>query len=354
MIEKIDFYHLVVPLKKPYHLSFKELHDFDIFIAAIHEGNSMALGETAPLPGYSSETPEQVWLFGKEMAPRLIGRDMEAAREMLEPHIKSQSFAVTPFLTALEGINGKQDMTLQDVELVGILSTGDHEQIRRELPEIIEKGFNTIKVKVGIDDVGHDIDKVNFVLSLKPAHVKIRVDANQGYNYDQARRFVKGVNPDGIELFEQPFPKGVWNEMEGLSRISPVPLMLDESINTEDDLMRTIELKCSAYVKFKLMKAGSMENLVRLINTARAAGLGIVLGNGVAGEIGCYHEAVAAAAVGLANAGEMNGFLKLRESVLVRPLLFDSGKIKGDRLFRPELDFEKLNRYLVAQASWEC
>ena len=73
----------------------------------------------------------------------------------------------------------------------------------------------------------------------------------------------------------------------------------------------------------------------------------------MAGEIGCYHEAVAAAAVGLAYAGEMNGFLKLRESVLVRPLLFDSGKIKRDRLFRPELDFEKLNRYLVAQTSWE-
>lgn len=352
MIENIRIYQLSLPLKEPYHLSFRELLHFDTFIAVVYRDGRSGAGETTPLPGYSSEDAEQVWAFANEVGPRLLGRDVEEAREVLNPYIQKMPFAVTPFLTALETLEEQNGMALQDVELVGILSTSDHEQILRQFPEIISKGFSTVKVKVG-KDVDADIAKVNLIQSLRPEGVRIRIDANQGYDYDRAVKFVKGVNPDGIELLEQPFPKNVWDDMKRLSRISPIPLMLDESINTEDDLMRTIELKCASYVKFKLMKAGSLSNLARLIKAARESGLKVILGNGVAGEIGCYHEAVAAASVGLTNAGEMNGFLKLKESVLVQPIIFDSGKIKGGTVFLPQLDYGQLKKYLVKDAFWE-
>lgn len=353
MIKRINFHKLNLPLKKPYHLSFGEVRHFDTFIVSIHDGSGTGLGESTPLPGYSSETPEDVWAFGREIAPRLIGKGPEAAREILSPFIKSLPFAVTPFLTALEGLSGWLDTPLHDVELVGILSSGDHGEIKKELPEIVDRGFKTIKVKVGMGDVDDEIDRVNLIMSIKPDDVIIRVDANQGYNYDQAARFVRGVDPDGIELFEQPFPKGVWDEMERLARISPIPLMLDESINTEEDLKRVIQLKCASYVKFKLMKAGSVENLARLINMAGESGLKVVMGNGVAGEIGCWHEALAAVRVGLTCAGEMNGFLKIVEPILVCPLRFESGRIKGDGPLRPELDYAILNKYLGGEAVWE-
>jgi o-succinylbenzoate synthase len=352
MIDKISLYQLKMPLKEPYHLSFVELHHFDTFIAVVQSGGRTGIGETTPLPGYCDEDAEQVWAVAREVTPRLLGDGDAEAREILEPYIKKNPFAATLFLTALEMAAEEKGLAPVDVELVGILSTGDHAEIARKLPEAVSRGFKTIKVKVG-KDVEADIAKVNYIQSIRPGGVVIRIDANQGYDYDQAARFVRGVRPEGIELFEQPFPKGVWDEMKKLSEISPIPLMLDESINTEEDLMRTIELKCASYVKFKLMKAGSLTNLSRLINTAREAGLKVVLGNGVAGEIGCYHEAVAATRVGLENAGEMNGFLKLTESVLVSPLRYENGRMKVDRGFEPRLDPERLTKYLVRELVWE-
>lgn len=352
MIEKIRVYQLSLPLKQPYHLSFRELRHFDTFIAVIHRNGRSGAGEATPLPGYSSEDAGQVWSFACEMGPRLVGRDAEEVKELLNPYVQNVPFAVTPFLTALEGLEDQNGMTFHDVELVGILSTDHHDRIVREFPEIISRGFSTVKVKVG-KNVDADIAKINLIQSLRPEGVKIRIDANQGYDFDQAAKFVRNVEPEGIELFEQPFPKGVWDEMKRLSEISPIPLMLDESINTGEDLARTIRLKCASYVKFKLMKAGSLSNLARLVKSARESGLGVVLGNGVAGEIGCFHEAVAAARVGLANAGEMNGFLKIRESLLLRPLGFEAGRIKGGAGFVPEPDNERLKKYLVREASWE-
>lgn len=352
MIEKIDFYQLNLPLTEPYHLSFREVRHFDTFIAVIHEGGRMGIGETTPLPGYCDETPEQAWAFGQEIGLGIIGKGLEEAREALNAHVKKAPFSVTPFLTALETLEGQKDFIFRDVELVGILSTGDHGEIVRQFPEIVGRGFKTVKVKVG-NNVEADIAKVNLIQSLRPKDVAIRVDANQGYDYSQAARFVREVEPEGIELFEQPFPKGVWDEMKSLSEISPIPLMLDESINTWEDLARTIELKCASYVKFKLMKAGSLDNLAGLVKTAREAGLEVVLGNGVAGEIGCWHEALAAARVALANAGEMNGFLKIKESVLQNPLSFKAGRIKGEDGFAPKLDLLKVKKYLIREYAWE-
>jgi len=351
LIDKISLYQLKMPLKEPYHLSFVDLHHFDTFIAVVQSGGCTGIGEATPLPGYCDEDAEQVLAVAREVAPRLLAAGDAGSRDVLRPYIKKAPFAATLFLTALETAGEEKGLGPVDMELVGILSTGDHAEISRQLPEMVSRGFKTIKVKVG-KDVEADIAKINYIQSIRPGGVVIRVDANQGYDYDQAVRFVKGVPPMGIELFEQPFPKGVWDEMKRLSEISPIPLMLDESINTEEDLIRTIELKCASYVKFKLMKAGSLANLASLISIAREAGLKVVLGNGVAGEIGCYHEAVAATRVGLDNAGEMNGFLKLTESVLVSPLKYEAGKMKADQSFEPRLDPERLAKYLVRELVW--
>ena len=65
-----------------------------------------------------------------------------------------------------------------------------------------------------------------------------------------------------------------------------MPLMLDESIGGEEDLRRASGIPNVRYVKFKLMKSGSIARLRRLMARAAALGLGVVVGNGVAADIG--------------------------------------------------------------------
>ena len=62
-----------------------------------------------------------------------------------------------------------------------------------------------------------------------------------------------------------------------------------------------------------------------------------VLGNGVAGEVGCWMEACVARTL-IANAGEMNGFLKPVARLLADPLRFADGALVLDAGYAPRLD----------------
>jgi L-alanine-DL-glutamate epimerase-like enolase superfamily enzyme len=99
----------------------------------------------------------------------------------------------------------------------------------REIDGFIADGYQTIKVKVGFD-VEQDIGRVRMAQEALQGKAQLRADANQGYTYAQAVRFVKGVDPGNIQFLEQPFKEKDWTAMAELAKISPIPLGLDESI----------------------------------------------------------------------------------------------------------------------------
>jgi L-alanine-DL-glutamate epimerase-like enolase superfamily enzyme len=234
---------------------------------------------------------------------------------------------------------------------VGTVNSEDSNEAREIISDLLDSGYKTLKVKVG-RDVRKDIEKTRKIQDFVGDRARIRIDANQGFDYPDAEAFVKNIDPGNIELFEQPFGIEEWDKMSALSKISPVPLMLDESIRTMGDLDKTYLLKCARYVKFKLMKIGSFRRLRELINWCRERGIGVVLGNGVAGEIGCYHEALLGSKV-LNNAGEMNGFLKQRHLLFRQVMSVVGGKLTVGGGFTPDLDTGRLKDCLVKEYRWE-
>ena len=79
-------------------------------------------------------------------------------------------------------------------------------------------------------------------------------------------------------------------------------------------------------MKLKLMKAGSIENLMRQLRRIGELGMIPVLGNGVASDPGCWMEACVADVL-IDNAGEMNGFLKPNSKLFTEPLTVSNGAI---------------------------
>ncbi|HSQ05836.1 MAG TPA: enolase C-terminal domain-like protein, partial [Burkholderiales bacterium] len=179
--------------------------------------------------------------------------------------------------------------------------------------------------------------------------VEIRIDANQGYTAEHAMTFVRALDPDGIELFEQPCAAGDWPSHLKVARMSHLPLMLDESIYGIDDIERAAEQQAAAYIKVKLMKMTTLEALAASIHRIRALGMKPVLGNGVACDLGCWMEACIAARC-IDNAGEMNGYLKARSALLDRPLEFRHGAIVLQPGFRPQLDRDRIELLQVEPA----
>jgi L-alanine-DL-glutamate epimerase-like enolase superfamily enzyme len=146
-------------------------------------------------------------------------------------------------------------------------------------------------------------------------------------------------------LLEQPCHAGDWDSLEAVSKVTCVPLMLDESIYNETDIERAASIGAS-FVKLKLMKSISLTRLVRGLALIRELGMEPVLGNGVASDIGCWMEACVAR-THISNAGEMNGFLR-QSAPLVRPLLtVKSGTMALTPDGAPQLDESALESQTI-------
>jgi len=355
ILEKINLYRFRVPLKRPYKIATAEMKDFDMTVVVIRAGGREGFGEAmAGIPGYFWETPGEVWNFALKQTPLIVGLNEEKARTHLLSFKSQNPCALTPFLSAIEMAAGSPILAApektQEVPLVGILQATDKGGVENEVGKFLAAGYETIKIKVGFDP-DKDLAKVKMAQEAIHGKARIRIDANQGFAFPQAEQFVREISPEGIEFFEQPLRQNEWEAMTALSKISRVPLGLDESIFGMESVEKARKLQCCRFVKFKLMKIASAETLAQNIKKCEEYGFGVVLGNGAAGEINCYLEALIASRA-TKRAGEMNGFFKQTESILAAPIQSSGSKI----LLKPEyllaLTPEKISRFAVSQASF--
>lgn len=346
-INSIQVFRLKIPLNAPYHLSLGQIDHFGLFLARVRIGDREGLGETVPLRGYSHETDELVWRLLQKWSDQLLGTVPEEALSLLRPEQEEHPFAAAAVVTAIETALEKPEFS-EDIEvpLLGTVMAHHDEDPVEKVESLLGEGYTTLKVKVGWDEK-EDASRVRSIQKVVGDRGLIRLDANQAYHLDQAIYLARHVDPGNIELFEQPFGVDDWDAMTQLSQSSPLPLMLDESITSEAELEKAIRLRCAQVVKFKLMKAGGLEALKRLILRAKEAGLKVVMGNGVAGDIGNLHE-LSVAANHVETTGEMNGFLKQRERLLKNPYITSRGRAVLPRDYAPEVDWEKVERYSVA------
>jgi L-alanine-DL-glutamate epimerase-like enolase superfamily enzyme len=348
-VARIRLTRLRIPLKAPYRLAFRPVEHFDTILVECQSDEGRAgFGEATVLTGYTDETIEDSWRAAGEIAARITGRDAQAARRALAEVAKERPFTATAFVTAIEMLEDSRYLRRdreQAVPLLAGINASDEEAVHAEFERLYGEGYRTFKVKVGFE-VEKDLRHVRTVQQLARGRATIRVDANQGYSAAQGVAFVRGLDPVGIELFEQPCSAADWASHLEVARASPVPMMLDESIYGLEEIERAAELRAARFVKLKLMKLASLEALGSALERIRALGMQPVLGNGVACDLGCWMEACVAARH-IDNAGEMNGFLRARAGLLTEALEVRSGAMILTPGFAPKLAHERLAPFIV-------
>ena len=338
--EHIRLLRLEVPLRVPYKLAFGPVKHFDTMHVEVCDADGRrGSGEATVLTGYTDETVEGAWENLRRWADEVAPLSPDAARERLLARVGEAPFAVTGLVTAIDMMCGDPHLALEAparVPMLGILNADAPPAIAAEVDQLIARGFRTLKVKVGFD-ADADAKRLREIQRIVAGRVTLRVDGNQGYGVEDAVRFASGIDPEGIELLEQPCAAGDWEAARAVAQVATVPMMLDESIYGLDDIRRTADLRVAAFVKVKLMKFGSLARLAEAIDLIRALGMEPVLGNGVACEIGCWMEALVAR-TRIRNAGEMNGYLKPAVPLLVNPPRFEDGAMVLEPGYRPEFD----------------
>lgn len=320
-ISKIEVSKLRLPLTVPYKLSFGPVTALDtIIVQAFDDDERSGFGEATILTGYTPETIEGAWQAVSEISRSVAGMDASDAKSYALQRHAEAPFSVTAVVTAIEMLEGHEVLQPHStsVSLLAILSATDESDIKQEIANHAAAGYTTIKVKIGWD-LEDDLARTAFIQSCLPDGVSIRIDGNQGYSKVDGVAFASRVSPERIELLEQPCHMDDWDAAAALAKIDNVPFMLDESIYGDAEIERAAELGGVTHVKLKLMKAGSIDNLMRQLRRIRELGMIPVLGNGVASDPGCWMEACVADVL-IDNAGEMNGFLKPDTPLFTKPL----------------------------------
>ncbi len=329
-ISGIRLERLSLPLTIPYKLAFGPVTAFDTVIAHVEGKSARAgFGEATILTGYTPETIDGCWQRMQEIASAIVGGSCEAGKARAFSYHREAPFTVTALVTAIEMFEGHPVLHRSAparVPLLAILSAMDEPGIAKEIERHVADGYKTIKVKIGwnVDD---DLARTRFIQSCLPDDVCIRVDGNQGYSKQDGITYASKVDPDKIELLEQPCHMDDWDAAAAVAGVSNVPFMLDESIYGEREIERAASIKTVQFVKLKLMKAGNIENLCTQLRMIRDLGMTPVLGNGVAADPGCWMECCVAAEL-INNAGEMNGFLKPDHGIFANPMIVQNGAVE--------------------------
>jgi L-alanine-DL-glutamate epimerase-like enolase superfamily enzyme len=264
---------------------------------------------------------------------------VEAARGAVLERSQVSAGAASALLAALDMLERHPKLSVDRDTRVPLLAPCQaHEpaEIDAEVDRLIAKGFRTLKVKVGYR-WQDDLRRVARIQRAAAGRAALRLDANRSFSEADGKAFASRLDPAGIELFEQPCGAEDWDANAAVAAVSTVSVMLDESIYGFQDIERAAGIPGVGHVKLKLKKIGSVDMLASGLERIRDLGLTPVLGDGVSIEIGCWMEACVATRT-IANAGEMNGFLKVRQRLFANPLEFADGAIVLSRGYWPEID----------------
>jgi L-alanine-DL-glutamate epimerase-like enolase superfamily enzyme len=185
---------------------------------------------------------------------------------------------------------------------IGIDSTANMIAKLREMP-----GFPVYKIKLGTPN---DLEIVRALRGETDA--PFRIDANCAWTAEEAVKKSHALKELGVELIEQPLRRENWREMADVFRRSALPLLADESCQTEDDVARCEGLFHG--INVKLPKCGGLTPGKRMLKDARRRGMKTMAGCFAESSVGI---SAAAQMLPLLDYADLDGALLIAEDIAV-------------------------------------
>jgi L-alanine-DL-glutamate epimerase-like enolase superfamily enzyme/pimeloyl-ACP methyl ester carboxylesterase len=184
------------------------------------------------------------------------------------------------------------------------------------------RGFHDFKIKIS-GDLTRDKEKIEMLDILSSEHrhppPRIRLDANNLWKdrCDDAIHFIQAMNPSRIYAVEEPVGAKSQEEISRFSLETGLPVILDESLCTMNDLRLFEQAPGRLMANIKVSRVGGLLRALEMITEIKKQGWPIIIGCHV-GETSLLSRAamVAAAAAGdhlVAQEGAFGDYLLQRE-----------------------------------------
>lgn len=190
------------------------------------------------------------------------------------------------------------------------------------LVKLNHMGF--VKLKVGTD---RDLENLRLAREQLGFDVDIRVDANSAWSPSEAIARLAEMEPYRISAVEQPVAKADFAGLKQVREGVRIPVIADESLCTEEDARRLIELEACQIFNIRLSKCGGLGAATRIRRMADEAGILCQLGCHV-GETSILSAAGRHFALTVPHLsfveGSFSPFL-LAKDVVSQPVIFNGG-----------------------------
>jgi muconate cycloisomerase len=311
-ITRIETFRVHVPSKGDYRMATGVHSGLRSLIVKLHnDAGIVGVGEGHQgIAGYSAETVETMQsVVDRVYAPALVGREL-AAPEALAAEVAvarmGNRFARCALETALYDALARANKTnvatllggpvRRQLQLSGSIGIDDPDKMAAKAAAMVAAGYRTVKVKIGTSDIALDLKRVREVRRAVGDEVAIRIDANAGYPFTEAMMVVRGIADLNIEHLEQPVAADQWDQMARLTAFGAVPILADESVHSPEDVYRMIRAGAADAIKIKISKVGGYIAARKIIDITEAAGIRLVIGQGICSSIEAAAEAQLACA----------------------------------------------------------
>jgi len=274
--------HIRLKPHYPFRISRETQAQRDVLVVELEWEGITGYGEASPSPYYGETAKTAVSVFGKvkkrlhgdpeELQERIAHGDL---RKTLDRHASVRA----ALDTALWDIIGKR-AGKPVYEILGLnpgKTPATSFTIGIDTPEIVDRKvdeaapYHILKMKMGFPG---DLGLLARVIARSGKTV--RVDANEGWDVETAIQMCRELAEKHVEFVEQPIHHESEEDLRTLKRVSPLPIILDESVRSAEDIAARRDQGHG--INIKLMKCGGITPALAMIEEARRAGMKVMLG----------------------------------------------------------------------------
>ena len=342
-ITGIELIPVEIPYKRPFVITGGAMDTKECVILRIETDEGIeGIGEGTGIPEYSGETVEGIYhTLNKYLKPAIIGENplnIEKITLNLKKAIYKNRYAKAAIDMALYDLVGKifntpvynllGGMVHEKVPLGWSIGMKDEDEMVKEVQKFQKKGFQSIKVKIGID-IKNDVENVRLVREAIGPDIYMTVDGNQGYSFDKAVKVLKKMEKYDLNYIEQPLP--LWN-LEGMARLTrelDTPILADESLTTLEDAYNLVRHEACDIFNIKIIKPGGLNPSKKIAAVGEASGIPCLVGSNIEMGIGTAASAhFAASTPNILYPSEIVGAALLKDDI-IKETMYTEEKLQG-------------------------
>lgn len=274
-------------------------------------------GEAAPWPGFGTEGIAEAESGLRDVRALLTGGALEPGHSM--PEVADRLRAAPAARAAVQGalwdlaargagrslaaqlaigVDPARGDALRRVPANALLVGREPDAVREEATRAQAAGYLAAKLKLGGVQLAEDVARVRAARDGLGPSVRLRGDANGAWNLREAFAALAALAPFALEYVEQPVAANDIAGLAELRRNAIVPVAVDESVATEQGLLRLLEADAADVVVLKPATLGGPRRALELAAQARHAGVGVVFTHAFETAVGARHVLHCAAAWG--------------------------------------------------------